>query len=349
MLHRALLLRCVLALLLAPSLAGGTQDDRLASVESILDHFYRGETPEAGHRRVGAMVDAFNAQVQRRNADLDAARAQADRAVAPSRDLAAALEAEDKALGPVPDGSDREGMKRYNDRVAARNALADRYNEALAAARAAVDVFNARAAELDAGLAQARAGLKAAQDGLKARQEAFEAFRRQDGDVAFFTALNRMLAELRAAGPGPERDAALAKVRGYRRELAGWAMAHQAAQEHGLVLVDALVGDEPCCFIVDTGAQVVCLPGELIEALGLSGSLGPEGTMVLAGGQKLRGRSIKLPQVAVGGMAGRDVAGSAVPPSEVGIDGLLGQSFLKRFVYTIDEDRPGKLILVPRP
>jgi hypothetical protein len=32
----------------------------------------------------------------------------------------------------------------------------------------------------------------------------------------------------------------------------------------------------------------------------------------------------------------------------VGIDGLLGQSFLKRFVYTVDESRPGKLMLVPR-
>ena len=55
-----------------------------------------------------------------------------------------------------------------------------------------------------------------------------------------------------------------------------------------------------------------------------------------------------LPRVAVGGQEGTDVAGSAVPASEVGIDGLLGQSFLKHFVYTVDERRPGKLILVPR-
>ena len=47
-------------------------------------------------------------------------------------------------------------------------------------------------------------------------------------------------------------------------------------------------------------------------------------------------------------LAATDVAGSAVPASDVGIDGLLGQAFLKRFVYTIDEDRPGKLVLVRR-
>jgi len=38
-----------------------------------------------------------------------------------------------------------------------------------------------------------------------------------------------------------------------------------------------------------------------------------------------------------------------VKVSDVGVDGLLGQSFLKRFVYTIDESREEKLILRPRP
>ena len=31
------------------------------------------------------------------------------------------------------------------------------------------------------------------------------------------------------------------------------------------------------------------------------------------------------------------------------VDGLLGQSFLKRFIYTIDETKKQKLILRPRP
>jgi hypothetical protein len=42
------------------------------------------------------------------------------------------------------------------------------------------------------------------------------------------------------------------------------------------------------------------------------------------------------------------VDGVAVPASEVGIDGLLGQSFLKHFAYTIDPGQPGKLVLVRR-
>jgi hypothetical protein len=70
--------------------------------------------------------------------------------------------------------------------------------------------------------------------------------------------------------------------------------------------------------------------------------------MILAGGQKLRGRTLTLPRVSTSGMATQDVAASAIPPSEVGIDGLLGQTFLKRFVYTIDERLPEKLVLTRR-
>jgi clan AA aspartic protease (TIGR02281 family) len=324
---------------------------RLAAVETVMQRFYRGESLEAAHRRVNALVDRFNALVDQRNAELEAAQAQTDRELAPGEELAAALKQQDAALGPPPPASDPDALRRYNERVKARNALAAKYHEVMASARQAVNAFNARTGRLDAEIRQARAQLEAEQQALKARSDAYEAFHAQDRDVAFFTGLNRLLADLRAAcrdRPDPDLLAALAKVRGWRRELARWAAARQDAQDNGLVLVEAMVGDEPCCFIVDTGAQQVCLPAELIDALGLSASLGEETTLTLAGGQKLRGRSITLPRMVVAGMAGTGVAGSAVPASEVGIDGLLGQSFLKRFVYTIDEGRPGKLLLVPR-
>jgi len=323
---------------------------RLAEVEAIMDHFYRGPDPGAERRRVDALVDAFNAQVERRTADQEAARVQSERDRAAARALAAEVEARDRALGPAP-AAGTEAARLYNERVAARNRLVRDCNAALAAARQAAAPREAALAAQDAELDRARARIAAERQGLKAREEAWEAFRAQGRDAAFFTALNRLLADLRAnarTGPEPQVQAALAKVRGCRRELASWAAARQAEQANGLVLVPALVGDEPCCFIVDTGAQLVCLPRELIDALGLAGALGEEAPLVLAGGQKLSGRSITLPRVALAGVAATEVAGTVIPASEVGIDGLLGQSFLKRFVYTVDEARPGKLVLTPR-
>jgi len=349
------------ALVLAAALAGSAPAQvpdrnglpaRLAEVETVMDRYYRGETPEAGHRRVNALVDDFNAQVERRNAEQDQVLAAVERERAAAGALGAALEAQDRALGAPPEaGAGAEAVRRYNERVAARNQQAKAYNAAVAAARRAGEAGQARLRDLDAEIDRARTRVAAEQQALKARSEAFEAFRAQERDLAFFTGLNRLLAEVRAGGrtqAGPPWPAALARVRGWRRELAAWAAARQAEQDNGLVLVPALVGDEPCCFIVDTGAQLVCLPREVIDALGLGDRLGEEANLVLAGGQKLRGRAITFPRVAAAGMAATQVAGTAVAASEVGIDGLLGQSFLKRFVYTVDESRPGKLILVAR-
>jgi hypothetical protein len=347
---------CLAQLLLVPALLAQSSSQaafqpRLAAVASVMERFYRGESLDAGQKRVNGLADAYNAQVKQRNGELDALRAQTDRAQAPTLELAATLEAQDKALARAPDPADHAAVAAYNERVRARNALVAQYNDRLAAARQAVDDANARMKRIYAELDQARARFDGERQALKARMDAYDAFHEQGQDMVFFTGLNRLLADLRAAcrsRPDPDLLAALAAVRGYRRELAAWATAREDARDNGLVLVPAMVGDEPCCFIVDTGAQLVCLPEELVDALGLTGSLGGEATLTLAGGQKLRGRSITFPQVAAAGMAAAQVEGTAVPASEVGIDGLLGQSFLKKFVYTIDETRPGKLILVRR-
>ncbi|MGA2080217.1 MAG: retropepsin-like aspartic protease [Holophaga sp.] len=352
--HRFSLPRFLLPLALAPALlaqGAGPFQPRVAAVDVVMERFYRGESLEAAGRRVNALVDRFNAKVKARNEELDGLHAEADQALAPARDLEATLKAQDRALGSPPPASDQEAVRQYNERVKTRNALAAQYNQVSEKARQVVEAYNARARTLDAAIAQDQAQVAAQQKALRARTEAFKGFRDQGRDVAFFTGLNRLLADLRAAcrtRPDPGLLAALEHVRACRRELAAWAEEGESGQDNGLVLVEALVGDEPCCFIVDTGAQLVCLPVELVDALGLTSRLGEEAPLTLAGGQKVRGRAITLPRVAAAGMTLDDVAGSAVPASEVGIDGLLGQSFLKRFVYIVDERKPGKLILIPR-
>jgi clan AA aspartic protease (TIGR02281 family) len=341
-----------LLLLVLPAAAQGPGfQARLDAVEAVLERFYRGESLEAGHRRVNALVEDYNAQIRQRNSESDAARGEADRALRPSEATASRLEALDQALGPAPAPLNRDAMRRYNDQVDRRNALVGQYNAQLAEARQSLEAYQERMRRMDDAMAALHGRLQAQQQALQARQAAFDAFSAQERDVAFFTGLNSLLADLRAAvrkRPDPALEAALARARAQRRELAKWAAARQEAQDNGLVLVEALVGDEPCTFIVDTGAQLLCLPREIVDALGLTGALGEEATLILAGGLKMRGRSLELPRVAVGGLAATGVAGSAIPPSEVGIDGLLGQSFLKRFRYTIDEGRPEKLLLTPR-
>lgn len=335
----------------APAQLPADVNGRFQAIETIMDRYYRGESLDAARRRVDALVEGLNARIDQRNQALAALEGQAAKDQAPAQELEKAVEASDKALGAPPDPSDREAVRRYNARVDAHNALVAKYNAALEAARASGDSGRASLQALDASLQRERAQVESERRKLKARQADYDGFCDQGRDMVFFTALNRLLADLREGcrrRPDPSLLQALGRARALRLELARWAQARQAAQDNGLVLVEAKVGDEPCCFIVDTGAQLVCLPEELVDALGLGTALGEASTLSLAGGQKTRGRSITWPSVEVAGRRAEAVAGAAVPASEVGIDGLLGQSFLRRFVTTLDASADAKLLLQPR-
>jgi predicted aspartyl protease len=338
----------VAAAVLAPALIAQTAPadfhTRLEAIQEVMNRFYRGENLATTRTRVNAEVDAFNAATTKANHEADAARAKAEAAMAAARDAAAQVETMDRALAARENPGDRESIR-------ARNSAVERYNQLQASAQAAVSACNGQIRAIDASLDQARAQVAAHRDALKARSDAYDAFRRQDRDVAFFSAVNGLLADLRQAlrqRPDPALQSDLDQVRRCRRELAEWAMTRENGQDDGLVLVLAEVADEVCCFIVDTGAQQVCLPMEIVEALGLGPQLGEVSTMTLAGGQKVSGRALTLPRLAASGQAAADVPACAIPASEVGIDGLLGQTFLKHFAYTIDERRPEKLVLVPR-
>ena len=137
-------------------------------------------------------------------------------------------------------------------------------------------------------------------------------------------------------------------MHGLRRELAAWAEAGQALRPNGLVIVEALVVDEPCWFIVDTGAMDTIVSAEIVDAIGCRKSLGKQTSLSMIGGLRVMGYAFRIPQLEVSGRMLKEVPAAAVLPSDVGIDGLLGQSFLKAFVYCIDERKPEKLILSPR-
>lgn len=345
---------CLLVpVLLAPVSAQDVQgfDSRIRDAESIVARFYRGESLEEARKRVNLQVDAFNERVNQWNTRLDRAKREAGREAAPLDELESQVAALDKQLALKPDPRDQESLQRYNHRVQERNALVERYNALIDRARAAADAYEALGQQSRGELQRVREGLQREQRSLEERAAAMESFQKEGRDVAFFQGLNRLLADLRQQQrlrPWGELQRQVQQVRGLRLELARWAMAQQAAQENGLVLVEAQVGDETCCFLVDTGAQRVCISTEIIVALGCQKLLGEESTLILAGGQKIRGRQIEIPAITVDGQTESSVAGSAIPVSEVGVDGLLGQSFLQRFVYTIDSRSAKPLKLVRR-
>ncbi|MHC4249665.1 MAG: retropepsin-like aspartic protease [Planctomycetota bacterium] len=331
----------------------GTVAAEVDKLDRVMDRLYRGESVDAARERVNAMVKEHNALVDARNRELDESGAKVDRAREPVEKLRAEIDRMDAALKRKPSASDRAAANEYNALVKRRNAAVKRFNSMNDRVNAVVKTHNAHVKEVKAELKFASGLLDAARGEYDGKRKALERFEESGEDIAFFEAVNRILAtvygEMRAPGADAGWRRLAARLRGIRRELGERAAAEHSQRDHGLVIVEAAVSGEPCWFIVDTGAMRTTFAPGMVDALGLSGKLGDEVELVLAGGMRTKGREITLPRIEVSGADERDVPAAAVKVSDVGVDGLLGQSFLKRFVYTIDESKEAKLILKPRP
>jgi len=329
--------------------AQGGFGPKIQALEKILDSHYRGERLELAVARSTREVDAYNVYTKKRQAEMERERLRLEEAVGAGKDDRSRLDEMDRDLKNPPPGIDQDAIRR---KVEVRNALVQKVNEQSTKARKLVDAYNAYAQGTLEEIERERKRVLALQAQVDARLAAFEAFTKSNQDTAFFADLNRLLAEIRQAqrlAPAdPALDLALAKVRSLRRELADWAKAGQALRANGLVIVEARVGDEPCWFVLDTGAMDTIVSPQIAEAIGCGKSLGKETSLSVIGGLRVTGNAFRIPRLEVGGQVIENVAASAVLPFDVGIDGLLGQSFLKYFVYTIDERRGEKLLLTPR-
>lgn len=329
--------------------AEGDPASRLASLEQVMERFYRGERLEDAVERANRGIADYNARAIALQARTEQERGHLEEALGPLKRERARLEALDKELSRPAPATDQKVLKQKAEE---RNALAHRVDDMNAEARQVLESYNTLMRRTKEELDRDRRRAVEAQDAVNARLAAFEAFAKEGRDAAFFIDLNQLLAEVRQElrlNPGnPRALGLLAKVRALRRELATWAMEGQARQPNGLVIVETLVGDEPCWFVVDTGAMDTIVGEEIVQAIGLGGGLGKEASLSVVGGLRVTGLACRLPRLEVAGQVRTEVPVITMHPSDVGIDGLLGQSFLKAFVYTIDERLPSKLRLVPK-
>lgn len=327
----------------APALAA-----RLAAAETVMAAHYRGEPRDVARAKSNAAIEAYNARTRTTQAELQAAKTALDRSLAPLRASETGLRDQiktlDAALREVPDGNDQEGNARYQAKVQARKPLVKQLNELVGQENEALDAYNAKVRQIQEELNGLRTQVRAEREAVDRRVAAYEAFAKDGGDVAFCTEVNRLLLEARKAGDAT----ALAQVRALRRELGAWATAWEARSPNGMVILEARIGEEPVWLVLDTGASDVVVAPEVLEAAGVSLAAGEDNTFVVVGGQRLRGREVRLPQLSVAGQAMTQVPATAVHAFQVGVDGLLGQSFLKGFIYTVDDRKAEKLTLFPK-
>ncbi|MGA2508130.1 MAG: retropepsin-like aspartic protease [Chitinispirillaceae bacterium] len=96
-------------------------------------------------------------------------------------------------------------------------------------------------------------------------------------------------------------------------------------------------GRGPVRLLLDTGASTVTLSRALAARLGINWRDGVKVTATLADGQSTAGYSVLLRSVAIGDFRAANVRAVVLDqPPEPGVDGLLGMSYLQRFVLRID-------------
>jgi len=157
-----------------------------------------------------------------------------------------------------------------------------------------------------------------------------------DGPLIFRDALLALLIDVRLSSSSAEKSECLSRVRTLRRRLVGYYGESAKRNGNESVVVEVLVGDEPCFLLVDTGAELVTLSQSLIVALGWQDLPGTEETFFVAGGNKIQGKLVSFPEVSYNGFSVQDVEAGIIPSGNLGFDGLLGLSYLGHFIVEID-------------
>ena len=107
---------------------------------------------------------------------------------------------------------------------------------------------------------------------------------------------------------------------------------------HNHILVPVKInGRKPVKLILDTGASSVVLSRSLATRLGINWSTGKEIEVILANGEKAKGNQVILRSVSVEEFRADNVRATVMEKApSPGIEGLLGMSYLDRFMMRID-------------
>jgi len=92
-------------------------------------------------------------------------------------------------------------------------------------------------------------------------------------------------------------------------------------------------------FMIDTGASLCAISPELAESLGIRPAPDAPVVELQTANGRTSGRLVQIPSIRVGEAEAINVPGVVVASANLGRGGILGMSFLSRFVVTIDPAR----------
>jgi clan AA aspartic protease (TIGR02281 family) len=325
--------------------------EKLQHIEALMDRYYRGKPIERARAVLNRSIQEHNQWVESARAELRATVAKLNEQVETIQELDKLTDDMDRRLAETPDRADQPAVDAYNALADDRNARVREYNLLIESHKRQEKEYRESRERHEREAETRKAEVEAQQAKFEQRIEEHKRWFKTGADVALFKAVNLSYAQVRE-GSGSAETPELAKTAGrlqaIRRELFEYTVASHQRAESGAVIVEAtLCREQPCFLLVDTGAMDVTIPLSLVKVLGLSDRLGEEVTVKVAGGGKIRGRELIIPQLAVLGMEAEDVPAIVLDEFDAGVDGLLGLSYLKRFVVRIDQKHHDKITIEP--
>lgn len=324
----------------------------VSQLEEIMNCFYRPDSDKNSEEFLNRLVADHNKYVEEVNAALESERCELEDAAEVISSIAREIDKIDKRIDNAKTGASRNGeLKSLSDLESLRQAKVDEYNSLIDAYRKHEDKYDKMVSEFKTRASEKKNQLANAEQDLKKNIELYQKWREENQDLAFFVTLNRVYADLhkvnRVKQGNLDNNPDIARLRAMRKDLAAFVSKKSPnTKDDGLILVEAVFcGSETCYMLLDTGASTVTISTAMVEVLGLSDRLGKEVEVGLAGGVRIKGREIVIPGITVLGCEAKNVDAVVIGEPMIGIDGLLGHSFLDRFAYRIDKTRSPELIL----
>jgi len=318
--------------------------------ESIMNRFFRGNPVAKFQNAANSSTHEYNQWSKTRHQELESVKMNLEQELAAIHGIETGIEDMDRRLKENPRLKDTDSVDRYNALVLERNALVEKHKKLVTAFKKKERVFNDSVARFNLDQDLRKKVTEGVIQRAEAEADAYKRFMENGEDLSFYKNINHEYAKLaqekRRLGGRFEKKASLKKIAALKEELGSRAAKEHEKRENGLIIVPAtLCGRERAYLIVDTGATICTITPDMVVALELSDSLGKEIEVTLAGGVTIKGSSLVIPSISVFGKEAKDIDAIVLKASEVGLDGIMGQSFLDRFHYRIDKKHTPVVIL----
>jgi clan AA aspartic protease (TIGR02281 family) len=325
---------------------------QLDEFETTMERFYRQDPVEASNALSTRAVESFNAWAKTTHASLEAERMALERQLEPVRQIEAQMADKGQQLEhEKPEAQNHAAVEAYNRLVAAYNTLVRQHKELVQAYDQCKTAYDERVNAYNRELALQREKVEEASRQATDLFNAYNRWMTERGAERLCHELNGCYASLHTAAKLPGASSGILqqyieRLRKMRWELGMYAKRQQEQAENGVLIVQAMLcGSEECFMLVDTGASVVSITPECVEVLGLSDQVGDEVEMTLAAGIRIKAPQLLLPSMSIQAQAAEHIKAVVLPESHPGIDGCVGLSFLNRFMFRIEKERPQKLVL----